>query len=208
MGIGNAASGSRGTAGMAGSLPLMGIGNLEFSVHVIDHIRHLITPHGDRKRQRQQADSLQSMGLITPHGDRKPLISATQFHIRIQTSLPLMGIGNEKQGFAKDRSYPTHYPSWGSETRRWEIQFLDSADLITPHGDRKRDIARWIVACCPTSLPLMGIGNPWSLAWVYGSGPISLPLMGIGNADVMVCEKCAKQLITPHGDRKRGRDGV
>ena len=81
------------------------------------------------------------------------------------------------------------------------------------------------------SLPLMGIGNRVAVGWPAALYPlitphgnrkqsstlisrkgidISLPLMGIGNA--RTCNARAEtpttELITPHGDRKRGPGSV
>ena len=76
-------------------------------------------------------------------------------------SLPLMGIGN----------LPTSRCGYGGNTR-----------LITPHGDRKRGIVRAIADLTrASSLPLMGIGNPWRRRRSGGWRSPSLPLMGIGN---------------------------
>ena len=80
----------------------------------------------------------------------------------MNSSLPLMGIGNCGGKYVgKYKLCDTHYPSWGSETRkRWKNQppvYLQS------------------------SLPLMGIGNPTTIEIKGSSNPFSLPLMGIGN---------------------------
>ena len=76
---------------------------------------------------------------------------------------------------------PSHYPSWGSETSQarvhlkrslgslplmgignvhsFGIAYDDGTDLITPHGDRKRDQSCRSTLRTVISLPLMGIGN-------------------------------------------------
>ena len=141
----------------------------------------LITPHGDRKQLGGGPIYLGFYGLITPHGDRKPSgsryrgtttptahypswgsetqESATGALDPVDSSLPLMGIGNDEHVKIVARGPRPHYPSWGSETYPLRHGAAVS-QLITPHGDRKplpglgahkRGAAR--------SLPLMGIGN-------------------------------------------------
>ena len=103
---------------------------------------------------------------------------------------------------------------------------LTTQSLITPHGDRKHvvdDLQEFILT---NSLPLMGIGNLASPAscWLADCtllplmgienrahettagtffSILSLPLMGIGNDEGDIRDATARDLITPHGDRKR-----
>ena len=100
--------------------------------------------------------------LITPHGDRKPLLRRlprllrvahypswgsetgvwpTPVEVTVNTSLPLMGIGN-----LDDQANVAHCG-------------CDGRLLITPHGDRKPAVARTDHVHALPSLPLMGIGN-------------------------------------------------
>ena len=76
----------------------------------------------------------------------------------------------------------THYPSWGSGTRRW------------PPGEPPTE----------PSLPLMGIGNVGS-SFTAPVNSSSLPLMGIGNwlTACTVLPLGRRRLITAHGDRER-----
>ncbi len=141
------------------SLPLMGIGN---SAHVIvgDPLRHLITPHGDRKRPAGRRGRGAGVGLITPHGDRKPQGMQRGMEPTKPVSLPLMGIGNLDQ-------------------RR--LGLIQLRLLITPHGDRKLPMAAVGERRYPVSLPLMGIGNTSPTGDSPSVSLVSLPLMGIGN---------------------------
>ena len=76
----------------------------------------LITPHGDRKRNRVAAVGRLNPRLITPHGDRKLFAGDAPYQVE---------------------AWP-HYPSWGSETGRARGGLVNRAlVLITPHGDRK-----------------------------------------------------------------------
>ncbi len=96
------------------SLPLMGIGNLARTNADTDNPATLITPHGDRKLLWDRRVLRVAQHLITPHGDRK--------------------LG----AFSGQETPPrTHYPSWGSETRRRRRVEPRVQRLITPHGDRK-----------------------------------------------------------------------
>ena len=139
--------------------------------------------------------------LITPHGDREPVVMPTT-PPRLVASLPLMGIGNHgalPRGTWREAS---HYPSWGSGTRRkspdcWRtfrsLPLMGIGNscggarsrrrpfLITPHGDREHgdEVARWMIA--NVSLPLMGIGNAATIGAATTAATCSLPLMGIGN---------------------------
>ena len=115
-----------------------------------------------------------------------------------------MGIGNMSSGRIAPRSRPTHYPSWGLETRTDGRREAAKYQLITPHGDWKPTIHYYASQTFAGSLPLMGIGNPpstttrarrsqahypsWGLETCTLSASqalpytlASLPLMGIGN---------------------------
>ena len=158
-----------------------------------------------------------------------------------------MGIGNLTGPAAVRGKLLTHYPSWGSETRRARGCDRGGRDLITPHGDRKPSADAGIAAGERGSLPLMGIGNghggsnartfvdglitphgdrkPRRMSPPISRIPRSLPLMGIGNCTGdrrgsrggaphypswgsetsrrHSASHPARELITPHGDRKR-----
>ena len=184
------------------SLPLMGIGNKSGLVP-LEEDPDLITPHGDRKRTvpGRQGDSHRD--LITPHGDRK-LGTHLAADVTFSYSLPLMGIGNGDERRAGARHDPTHYPSWGSETKEmvfplWvastnslPLMGIGNADwlpdgwladyLITPHGDRK-----------PLLLSRSGLMGSWAHYPSWGSETRVKPQLPCGNSS---------NLITPHGDRK------
>ena len=149
--------------------------------------------------------------LITPHGDRKlPFVGAANAG-GSSASLPLMGIGNKRGKHGKDRYWSSHYPSW---------------------LDRKTPPKCCSLSSSGPSLPLMGIGNgnegralvakvfagahypSWGSETVVGWPGLapsqaypsfSLPLMGIGNVSETrrYLTGCVRNLITPHGDRKR-----
>ena len=165
------------------SLPLMGIENVVAGDGQCGRLSQLITPHGDRKRQRgsrarcrsppshypswgsktgpeHRAVDAERYGLITPHGDRKLAPPQTE---------RLHGL--------------THYPSWGSKTVR-ALRLCAERDLY--------------------SLPLMGIENTGSPTTACWSSSSSLPLMGIENrGHHPPGARRHHGLITPHGDRKR-----
>ena len=78
------------------------------------------------------------------------------------SSLPLMGIGNSRAPPSAAPAAPSHYPSWGSETRKGPDEEGNNTELITPHGDRKpADLNAFVANVWRSSLPLMGIGNPY-----------------------------------------------
>ena len=144
--------------------------------------------------------------LITPHGDRKP----------------------STRGAVPSAGAPSHYPSWGSETARPPGALgapVDSLPLMgigngvpslvpSPNSGSSlplMGIGNWAFSqpCCrpPTpSLPLMGIGNSAYALLESDQVTCSLPLMGIGNVQVPKGDRITVSLlITPHGDRKRGK---
>ena len=124
--------------------------------------------------------------LTTPHGDRKHLDAIVSQPTRIFSSLPLMGIGNQRDASVAQRP----------------VQ-----DLTTPHGDRKHLDA---IVSQPTrifsSLPLMGIGNQrvasvaqrpvQDLTTPHGDRKLHTGLTALENYVYVT-------LTTPHGDRKR-----
>ena len=169
------------------SLPLMGIENRSHVIIPANRERHLITPHGDRKRRRSAADggrldaSLPLMGIENPATTPPPPTKSF--------SLPLMGIEN---AFDCRASYSSRRP------------------LITPHGDRKRAPLPGGAAAPGGSLPLMGIENERRRTATPDGRTSSLPLMGIENGRSVLDELGLRILITPHGDRKprlSGRTG-
>ena len=104
----------------------------------------------------------------------------------MQTSLPLMGIGNpECCGDGPSRNGPAHYPSWGSGTRARADAMLARMALITPHGDREPP------GCGPSHRPVV---RPHYPSW--GSGTSFLHR---GEVPTTL------RLITPHGDRELNR---
>ena len=183
----------------------MGIGNFvhELIVHEVNSL--LITPHGDRKPHRDGSAKDRPLDLITPHGDRKldvlRQIAAQDSDV---PSLPLMGIGNPDDGAsAGSTTADSHYPSWGSETCRHHPINRQVAQLITPHGDRKRTCSGSCCASSGSSLPLMGIGNDVQRQSIGKEGTTHYPSWGSETGlqrDRLL--DVADGLITPHGDRK------
>ena len=161
MGIGNPAAAVRTGGRPRSSLPLMGIGNRPRRAHRAagtGHVAHYPS-WGSETRTSGGGWRRPWLTLITPHGDRKPPLllaippprycslplmgignwtSTTVGTRRITRSLPLMGIGNPTCSQPASESRRTHYPSWGSETRRRSAPAPALQSLITPHGDRKR----------------------------------------------------------------------
>ena len=156
----------------------------------------LITPHGDRKLVEAPRHVTLAFVLITPHGDRKR-DGQEQSQEVSQDSLPLMGIGN-------DRSlHPSHYPSWGSETRGLAEGPAGTRSAHYPSWGSETGAVQRELDYLKRSLPLMGIGNAGRSTLFPGSLPAhypswgsetnkeipnlgryendSLPLMGIGN---------------------------
>ena len=139
MGIGNSSFEAPIVVGESISLPLMGIGNrLPYDV---PHPRRppLTTPHGDREPAPIRCPPPETTtahypswgsgtGLPShPNGDiliSLPLMGIgndlieRRDQVRGIRSLPLMGIGNPPYGARVLPSMSTHYPSWGSGTRR------------------------------------------------------------------------------------------
>ena len=122
-------------------------------------VHALITPHGDWKPSSDRripfwtVDSLPLMGIGNTFTWPWAATNAS--------SLPLMGIGNKPacrhtarckplitphgdwkrwDPATRRPSAPTHYPSWGLETARPDLDRQDHRPLITPHGDWKRPI--------------------------------------------------------------------
>ncbi len=202
MGIGNRRDPATGL-GRSDSLPLMGIGNQPIPAPGTPTLSFL---------------------LITPHGDREPA-QALRYRAETDDSLPLMGIGNQMASAVSPRDRCTHYPSWGSGTRRdrprtlprpahypswgsgtrWRsLRTTTGRSLITPHGDREHGRESASLSSAKPSLPLMGIGNAilgslnrcWS--WTH------YPSWGSGTVDAPAGGMNEHMLITPHGDRELG----
>ena len=98
----------------------------------------------------------------------------------ISSSLPLMGIENCGRPCPARTATTPHYPSWGSKTLDMYDLGRKHAELITPHGDRKRDF-------CPSERIMVSLITPHGdrkrgRNWRRGHQVILL--------------------ITPHGDRK------
>ena len=197
MGIGNPRKVGDERVIDAGSLPLMGIGNLGRDVCRVN-LPLLITPHGDRKPGDTvllgpfDAPSLPLMGignrlprraLITPHGDRKPATTATSPPSTESTHYPSWGSETFRTRPplpARDRP---HYPSWGSETLSQRGNDVYNVVLITPHGDRKPP------PLCLYHLPDAELITPHGdrkratrRSCAREPSCSSLPLMGIGNS--------------------------
>ena len=160
-GLGTRTSFARSETGGTDSLPLMGIGN-----------SRLPTPGGARP-----SSHYPSWGLGTPRlspGRRHPDVC----------SLPLMGIGNLGVAGILDEPELALITPHGD----WEPFPAPPAppaplDLITPHGDWEPSPGWRRSMTDRSSLPLMGIGNPFG----------SLALVRVQD-----------DLITPHGDWERG----
>ena len=193
---------------------------------VYDFLANLITPHGDWKRRarRQPAPNCSAhypswglettvlrecdgspLKLITPHGDWKLDVAR---HARAGATL-ITPHGDWKPRSTTSRSSswkPSHYPSWGLETRMRHagddavlqnslplmgIGNLSSksgchavsreSELITPHGDWKPGV---FLDEPRHRLHLITPHGDWKRpfgAAIAGAGLLSLPLMGIGN---------------------------
>ena len=82
------------------------------------------------------------------------------------------------------RTSPSHYPSWGSETRLTDGGGEESTCriLITPHGDRKPARVEPRAGAPGTLITPHGDRKPARRADAVAFAiRISLPLMGIGN---------------------------
>ena len=146
----------------------------------------LITPHGDRKRQGRRREVLDARDLITPHGDRKPWPRDPSCAHR--SPVLITPHGDRKPvwpGAVGSTALPSHYPSWGSKTRR---------------GGETRRCPLW------RSLPLMGIENDavGTAGPTAEAGDLITP-----HGDRKLCDEVCRRhrrrhghLITPHGDRK------
>ena len=75
--------------------------------------------------------------LITPHGDRK-LISRRDLHrLQPRSHYPSWGSETRRWQTTGPAISTAHYPSWGSETHIGQSVNSHRDQLITPHGDRK-----------------------------------------------------------------------
>ena len=165
----------------AASLPLMGIGNVDWLEAEVLQELWLITPHGDRKPTRASPALASWHRLITPHGDRKRAANGHETNIGPYAHYPSWGSETRRQSDRGSRAGSAHYPSWGSETARSRGRDDALPELITPHGDRKHHYGCGRRSGGRSSLPLMGIGNTPHITWVSRMSLSSLPLMGIGN---------------------------
>ena len=179
---------------------------------------------GIRNERARHDDMRHRAGLTTPHGDQERVALPDEAR-GIGISLPLMGIRNPPRSMCRRAhralttphgdqertskrglrgNHETHYPSWGSGTRRAPIiavrHLADSLPLMgirnsrpgvrrsrprrltTPHGDQERARRRRMVRAAPAShYPSWGSGT--TDFGGHGRTPhSSLPLMGIRNA--------------------------
>ena len=145
--------------------------------------------------------------LITPHGDRKTCPGWAVASIRSwPPHYPSWGSETEPPTPGQTYRQPAHYPSWGSETRAYEGEVSVRDISITPHGDRKLGHPRPAAPTQRVSLitPHGGSETAPDTAGVMPSSDCSLPLMGIGNSHTgrNHLQVSVQPLITPHGDRK------
>ena len=185
------------------SLPLMGIVNVVAEVGLYG-VGRLITPHGDRKRDRltghsdRQRLSLPLMGIVNPHNrltDKVPgrsslplmgIVNGQRVVVVVaggRHSLPLMGIVNPAPGTAAAPAPASaSLPLMGIVNAVGVGGAPAVGGLITPHGDRKQQQPTTGAHRLIDSLPLMGIVN-----LRMRRSPLS---------------RSSAALITPHGDRK------
>ena len=223
----------------------MGIGNSRWGGAPCPSIP-LITPHGDWKQPSRAHPLRPSCTHYPSWGLETPLHQL--LHVNDTHSLPLMGIGNPRvavgaisdttlitphgdwkrsHGSSRCSPPPSHYPSWGLETRIRTHTHVHTHHLITPHGDWKHLRVLLLQISRADSLPLMGIGNrtkshppprksrthypSWGLeTWMTiipkGSVLDSLPLMGIGNKASFSGSLCGLAISLPLmgiGNRER-----
>ena len=151
----------------------------------------------------------------------------------INCSLPLMGIGNTplQRGVTVRPSSPSHYPSWGLETRirdpaagrkrparshypSWGLETVRMMSPSTSYGSMYSHYPSWGLETRRSSgawsaghrRNLITPHGDWKLYRLEANAigwPCSLPLMGIGNRiRERGLENGLRGLITPHGDWK------
>ena len=122
--------------------------------------------------------------LITPHGDRKRL-SIDLGDVRGTDLITPHGDRKPERRWPHRPASAAHYPSWGSETTAPEARSAEAAR---------------------TSLPLMGIGNSYRRCGRSRPTRTHYPSWGSETRQSVGSEERDRfRLITPHGDRKRGR---
>ena len=160
MGIGNPVAGTSATAASSNSLPLMGIGNRRAAKtprhrsgsHYPSWGLETRTALASRAYRRPHYPSwgletvVSSIPAIYPGMSHYPSWGLeTRVVVGNDTppvydSLPLMGIGNVRMAPITDSNKASHYPSWGLETSPTTPTGRVDRNLITPHGDWKRDL--------------------------------------------------------------------
>ena len=151
----------------AGSLPLMGIGNLcaALAAACIDGplISLPLMGIGNPEEMVQQFDGQ----LITPHGDRKPRRVGARRSSIPSVSLPLMGIGNPLGTLLDRHDGVRSLPLMGIGNSSRASLSASSPGLLS-------------------SLPLMGIGNPAAPRASYTSITTHYPSWGSETRSVEV----------------------
>ena len=205
MGIGNSGPTAAKTRGWTCSLPLMGIGNKNTDAggrssvfaHYPSWGSETAESHGARRGRRvphypswgsetqgHAAAALLRIALITPHGDRKPAADQTRV-VRIDGSLPLMGIGNAHNPLTWCPAVSAHYPSWGSETPAPTVAGALPVVAHYPSWGSETLLPR---AASPSTR------SPHYPSW----GSETLPMFRELERN--------PHLITPHGDRKQSSE--
>ena len=181
------------------SLPLMGIGNAAAAA-ASERRASFSLPLmgiGNPRRRRQHRPR---PPLITPHGDWERADRALAGGRPGQLITP-HGDWERPGRWPGRPSAGAHYPSWGLGTAAPALLPCRSPSSLPLMGIGNPE-CRWARARRPPSLPLMGIGNA-SDAPHRPHASRSLPLMGIGNPGRRAGVHLAYRLITPHGDWER-----
>ena len=173
--------------------------------------------------------SLWAERLITPHGDWKPLeISRTEEQSLY--SLPLMGIGNTRgeDGTIQVEHFSLPLMGIGNSTLRDRglavsggslplmgignpvqlVVVVKLVNLITPHGDWKRDRGCEHTAAVGALITPHGDWKQPLLRSQLLSKRSHYPSWGLETVRCRLCVAPVHGLITPHGDWKRAPRGT
>ena len=111
------------------------------------HVLELITPHGDRELRSPSESPRSGLCLITPHGDREPPLAEATSDASRQCQL-ITPHGDREPGdraskHMADAPKPILITPHGDrETTQKSSKPTSAARLITPHGDREPSLFR------------------------------------------------------------------
>ena len=113
-----------------------------------------------------------------------------------------MGNGNASPRSCGARASRTPNPSWGTGTPLAGRTQRRKSPLLTPHGERERDVAQYFLLSTACLLTPHGEREPSAGCARRASRPSPNPSWGTGTRDATRAATHTGALLTPHGERE------